>query len=310
MEKMIWTMWWQGEENAPQLVKKCIDSMRINAGYAEIIVLDKENYKEYVQLPIYILEKFNKGIISITHLSDIIRVELIKKYGGLWIDSTIFVAHSIPEELFDYEFYSLKYQNKNDKLVPNKLWTAFLLGGKKNCVIFNRLSEMFNKYWQCEDDLCCYFLIDYCMKIVIEEDECLGLVDNVKQADGDYHLLDNLMDKENLVTGVSLPIFNKLSWKKKYYTNDNSKPTVYTQLFGDCEQAAINAKKQSKINKIFSWVKIDFNNKKIKKYGFKMQLLSFLTRCFWSKEYRFAYYIFDSYHNCVITFLKKKVLGK
>lgn len=27
MTEYIWTMWWQGEENAPVLVKKCIDSM-------------------------------------------------------------------------------------------------------------------------------------------------------------------------------------------------------------------------------------------------------------------------------------------
>lgn len=43
----------------------------------EIIVITKDNF------PNYIIEKFNKGNISIQQFSDIIRVYLMYNYGGI-----------------------------------------------------------------------------------------------------------------------------------------------------------------------------------------------------------------------------------
>lgn len=83
----IWTMWWQGYKQAPAIVKCCIESMkRYNEGVC-ITVIDASNYEEYISIPFYIEEKFRQGMISVTHLSDIIRMKLISKYGGLWIDA-------------------------------------------------------------------------------------------------------------------------------------------------------------------------------------------------------------------------------
>lgn len=99
----IWTMWWQGEENAPMLVKRCIRSMRQNSNGANVIVITKDNFKDYVNVPKFILDRVMKEI-TLTHLSDIIRFELINNYGGIWIDSTVYVNDLIPMEIFDFDF--------------------------------------------------------------------------------------------------------------------------------------------------------------------------------------------------------------
>ena len=44
----IFVLWFQGEKNAPQLVKMCIDSMRKNSNGHEIVVLDRENLDKWV----------------------------------------------------------------------------------------------------------------------------------------------------------------------------------------------------------------------------------------------------------------------
>ena len=100
----IWVMWWQGESSAPELVRMCIDSMRKNANGAEVVVIDKNNYYQYADIPSYIIEKHEKGYISFAQLSDIMRIYLISSHGGLWLDSTIYVSQKIPSEIFEKTF--------------------------------------------------------------------------------------------------------------------------------------------------------------------------------------------------------------
>ena len=57
-------------------------------GY-EIIVIDGKKWREYVELPEYVVEKWRKGLIPAAHFSDLLRLELLIRYGGTWIDSTV-----------------------------------------------------------------------------------------------------------------------------------------------------------------------------------------------------------------------------
>ncbi len=44
-----------------------------------------------MNIPNSIVSKWKSNVISDTHFSDIIRTELLIKYGGTWIDSTVYV---------------------------------------------------------------------------------------------------------------------------------------------------------------------------------------------------------------------------
>lgn len=72
----------QGMEHAPKMVQYCFESLKSNLRDKRIILITEDNYKEYVQFPTYILEKYEKGCFSKTHLSDLLRLELLIKYGG------------------------------------------------------------------------------------------------------------------------------------------------------------------------------------------------------------------------------------
>lgn len=91
--KKIWFCWLQGLENAPEVVKACYNSLvhgewfRVN-GY-EVIVIDENNWREYIDLPDFIIRRREKKQIPSAHLSDLLRLELLIKYGGTWIDSTV-----------------------------------------------------------------------------------------------------------------------------------------------------------------------------------------------------------------------------
>lgn len=160
MERIIWTLWWQGEDAAPDLVKACIASMRAHANGAEVMVLDRRTCGRYVTLPRHILDKADSGVISLTHLSDIIRVHLLRDHGGLWMDSTVFVTADIPREIFELPLWTIRFQNFRHP-VPAGRWTGFLLGGDRGHILFETLAEMLDAYWAAHDAMADYVLLDY-----------------------------------------------------------------------------------------------------------------------------------------------------
>ncbi|VDH89579.1 Hypothetical predicted protein [Mytilus galloprovincialis] len=86
--RIIWLFWDKGPKLAPNLQQACMKSWEIqNPEYetihlnlltAEKLIRRKEKYKDDV---------WNN--ISIQAKSDIIRVELLAKYGGVWVDATV-----------------------------------------------------------------------------------------------------------------------------------------------------------------------------------------------------------------------------
>ena len=99
--KVIWWCWLQGYDAAPPIVKACYNSLMrefkgsrvqevqgLNDDY-EIKVIDGENWKEYIELPDFIVKKWEKKQIPPALFSDLLRLELLIKYGGTWIDSTV-----------------------------------------------------------------------------------------------------------------------------------------------------------------------------------------------------------------------------
>ena len=61
----IWIFWFQGIENAPTLVKKCIESVKKNFNNKNVMIITMENYNNFVSLPDYIIEKFKKKKINV-----------------------------------------------------------------------------------------------------------------------------------------------------------------------------------------------------------------------------------------------------
>lgn len=85
---MIWWCWLQGYDAAPPIVKACFNSHKQLTGYS-LEVIDNANWREYLELPGYIVEKWEKKQIPPALFSDLLRLELLIKYGGTWIDSTV-----------------------------------------------------------------------------------------------------------------------------------------------------------------------------------------------------------------------------
>lgn len=153
----VWWCWFQGEENAPDLNKACLKSLRKNLFDREIIVITDKNYKKYIELPEYIYEKYNKGIITKTHFSDILRANLLVKYGGTWIDSSV-LCTSYDKDLFDNNLFVYQNWKTGDNSIVASSW--FITSEVNNPILKDTL-YLLNEYWKKHDYLVNYFLFHF-----------------------------------------------------------------------------------------------------------------------------------------------------
>ncbi len=163
-----WSMWWQGEEQAPEIVKACLRSQRSRLPpEVEYTVITEENYEKYVRVPRYIMEKVARGDISRTHLSDIIRWMLLYQYGGLWMDATILLVKPVKEEIFDYPIYTLAGQM--DYCGTDMMWTIPFMAAKPGEKLFRFLTCGFFDHLKEHDTVMevDYLMSDYMIGIEI-----------------------------------------------------------------------------------------------------------------------------------------------
>lgn len=162
----IWVFWWQGLENAPDVVKKCIDTIqkKFDKEKFKLNIITKSNIYNYCDFPEYIYRKVFDKIITLTHFSDLIRADLLYRYGGLWIDATVLVINDIKFDYFEkYDFFTLI--SKSSKKIINSRWTGFFMYSKKGYPLWKYLHECFLDYWKNNDFLIAYLFIDFLIAV-------------------------------------------------------------------------------------------------------------------------------------------------
>ncbi|HGS1942903.1 TPA: capsular polysaccharide synthesis protein [Streptococcus pneumoniae] len=163
----VWICWFQGEEHAPELIKTCIQSMRNQLQGREIIVLTEKNISDYTEIPGYIIEKYKKGWISRAHYSDILRIDLLCRHGGLWVDATVLNTggdfSNLEVPLFVYK--SLNLSRKDSQAIVASSW---LISSYSNHPILLYTRKLLWAYWRRKNSLCNYFLFHICFTIATE----------------------------------------------------------------------------------------------------------------------------------------------
>lgn len=123
----IFVFWWQGEDYMPDLVRGCFHQLK--SQNENVILLTKDNINEFSDIPDIIYRRVENGDISFTHLSDILRVSLLAKHGGLWLDSTCWIPNKISDEVKKMNFISPKTLNQPDMpLWSNSRWCTWCTG--------------------------------------------------------------------------------------------------------------------------------------------------------------------------------------
>lgn len=232
----IWVFWKQGMENAPNLVQKCYESVCRNKPQDfEIVLLNEKNLNDYINLPDYIWDKYDKGYITTTHLSDMIRLELLCTYGGCWIDATVFCSSMIPRYMLTGDMFVFQLPTVlSDPVVKLSSW--WMASDRSNKLIY-LTRQMIYEYWKQETDIRDYFLLHIIMSKLIDEDlKCKSIFARIPYFNsGNAHVLQRKLgaeyDEEEWRIIRDGSCIHKLTYKYKYLQGDIY--NYYTALVTD-----------------------------------------------------------------------------
>lgn len=168
IDRKIWVCWFQGLENAPPIVKRCVTSLKDNICKREIVIITKENYSKYVKIPDYIIYKHKKGIIGRTHFSDILRLELLIKYGGTWIDSTVLATtKNIPQFMLDDDLFIFRTLKPGLDGHAIRISNWFITSKPHNEILELTLHLLY-LYWEKNNSLIDYYIFHMFFELAIE----------------------------------------------------------------------------------------------------------------------------------------------
>lgn len=140
------------------------------AGGHEVIVITDENLSQYVNIPEWVLEKVRTGIMSRTHLSDLLRLSLLAEHGGMWLDATFFCAGPVADYL-DLPIWSIKRPDYLHASVACGMFANYSLecdGSHRR--VFATLRDYYLEYWLQSDELIDYLLTDYLIVLAQRHD--------------------------------------------------------------------------------------------------------------------------------------------
>lgn len=235
IEPIIWTIWWQGENAMPEVIRLCYQSIVRNANGRSVILLTKDNYKEYIEVPEYIERKFRDGIITITHLTDLIRVSLLEKYGGLYLDCALFVTK--PIVLDKIPFFSTRVEGGIKDCIPNRnKWVFGMIGSYKGDVVARFMKVLFFAYWATYDVQIHYLMMDYILQLAYTQIPAIKEeIDLITKNSPDLHSSRYLFSKK-----ADFLLFNdlinnniclSLTWRYNYpQTTEDNELTYFGKL--------------------------------------------------------------------------------
>lgn len=219
----VWVFWDTGIETAPEIVKLCYSTLKKVNPDMNVILLTAKNYSDFITFPDFIEKKYKDGLITKAQFSDILRFGLLTNYGGIWIDSTIYVTQPFNPDIFTHQIYSIKNNNYYKWNISKRRWTSYFWYIQKNSYFAKNVYIFFLEYWNQHDELVDYFLIDHIINLLYENDSVIReLIDSIPTNNPEVTNLQPILDtdfNENKLKELQQDTYLfKLNWKAKINT--------------------------------------------------------------------------------------------
>lgn len=217
-EVKLWSMWWQGENEAAPLFRLCIESAKKHM-HGDVVVLDKDNYKNYFDIPEYMLRKLAEGKIALQHICDYMVVSILATQGGFFTGATVWCSQDIPDSVLRAPFYTCKAATDRTFFMSRSRWVGYLLAGRKGFPLFTFARDFLEEYWRKVDAAVDYLVLDYIFELAYRNIPCVkAMVDanpdnNPLRNELIAHLSDAYDAEKFKRYTQGDTMFYKLSWK-------------------------------------------------------------------------------------------------
>ena len=143
--KIIWIYWHTGFAQAPDVVQLAVQSwIKMNEDY-EVRLLSDNNLPEYLGFDFNMAFQLSTVRCLLPTKADILRLHLLSKFGGIWVDATTFCLKPLDSWLNTasnlYHIYNFK--QKNNITRPIEAW---FIAAKQGSPIINDVLKQYICY--------------------------------------------------------------------------------------------------------------------------------------------------------------------
>lgn len=160
----IWMVWLQGVDHIPAKYHPFIESVyRCNRGRT-IRILDEQAIKSLIDIPEVIAERYRCGDISPVLFTDYVRFALLERYGGIWMDLTLFQLHEPSIDVLDYPTWCIKglAPFPYDTAIPDATqWQSYYVAAQPHALFCKVVLDLFEYYFSRHTMAFDYFFIYY-----------------------------------------------------------------------------------------------------------------------------------------------------
>ena len=149
MNKIVWCCWLQGRYQAPWLVERCLSSWEARNRDWEVRCLDREALASYIDFPDLTAKEITPAATS-----DIARILLLRRYGGVWADATAFCNRPLDEWLgaqITTGFFAF------DQPGGGRMLSSWFLASEPENLIVDRWCDATIAYWAAHGNAHDYF---------------------------------------------------------------------------------------------------------------------------------------------------------
>ena len=169
LPKVIWLLWLQGWDEAPAIVKACLKTWEENNPGWTIHTLSMANIHDYLD-DSELLSSISGKNLQHEAFSDVIRIILLERYGGVWIDSTVYCLKPLdtwlPEKLGSGFFAFEKPRSE-------RMLASWFLAAYKGNYIAKEWHRRVVEYWADRTKRHHYFWFHYLFKEAYKADPYL-----------------------------------------------------------------------------------------------------------------------------------------
>ena len=181
-KQTIFVFWYQNE--MPEIVKTCYASLQRHCKDCDIILITKDNLSNFIDVEDCIQQALNEQRLSLITFSDYVRLALLSKYNGLWLDATIYAEKDIDMSFFNNtlllpkvdentNIYSNSWQCSRQFLASYKYIQSVYILESKNSKTIQYSKQLFVKYFNNFKYPVNYFLINDIVEYIVNHfDDC------------------------------------------------------------------------------------------------------------------------------------------
>jgi len=152
----IWQFWDNKTgQKTPEIVFTSIDSVKKFVGNFDHKILNFSTIENYSDLPGYVFDRLKSGRMIYAHFADLLRLNLLKNHGGIWMDATLYATNFIPEYIINQDFFVFltdKLTNYSYSYMQN-----FFIRAKKGSFLCEAWYLMCIEFWKSKKRSIDYF---------------------------------------------------------------------------------------------------------------------------------------------------------